>query len=104
MTKDGETTREGTGLVSFTRVPTPGQGSDRLSLISSVPSLRRVTSFPVTSVRYALRSLRSLSFFACHVIPALRHLPFPLHPIPSLLLTFGSARAGMGVKSEPKEG
>ena len=24
----------------------PGQGSDRLSLISSVPSLRRVTSFP----------------------------------------------------------
>jgi len=50
----------------------PGQGSDRLSLISSVPSLRRVTSFPVTSVRYALRSLRSLSFFACHVIPALR--------------------------------
>lgn len=29
-------------------------------------------SFPVTSVRYALRSLRSLSFFACHVIPALR--------------------------------
>ena len=50
----------------------PGQGSDRLSLISSVPSLRRVTSFPVTSVRYALRSLRSLSFLylSCYPRPS----------------------------------
>ena len=38
------------------------------------PSLRSGVSlpFPLPSVRYALRSLRSLSFFACHVIPALR--------------------------------
>ena len=34
----------------------PGQGSDRLSLISSVPSLRRVTSFPHSSLSSVRRS------------------------------------------------
>ena len=70
------------------------------SLISSVPSLRRVTSFPVTSVRYALRSLRSLSFFACHVIPALR----PRGPEPGRNRRW-SGRNGSEVEvSEPRTG
>ena len=39
----------------------PGQGSDRLSLISSVPSLRRVTSFPVRLVPPPVRITPSVT-------------------------------------------
>ena len=50
----------------------PGQGSDRLSLISSVPSLRRVTSFPFhpLSTDYNITYLSTISLLTLGSLPS----------------------------------